>query len=164
MNARPDEGSRDASSGAALREAERLFSKSAAMRAAAPLSEGTNRPKNADHQHPSRRDAEATAARPGAETKAGEKRRQGRISPTFSRPRGRKSEPAKLRNSWVLGGFPEEREGPPGPRRHSPRKHGARITSGPARVGRPLLAVGARQNSFLSLPPWPPEWQSNMRR
>ena len=81
MNARPDEGSRDASSGAALREAERLFSKSAAMRAAAPLSEGTNRPKNADHQHPSRRDAEATAARPGAETKAGEKRRQGRILP-----------------------------------------------------------------------------------
>ena len=81
MNARPDEGSRDASSGAALREAERLFSKSAAMRAAAPLSEGANRPKNADHQHQSRRDAEATAARPGAETKAGEKRRQGRILP-----------------------------------------------------------------------------------
>ena len=81
MNARPDEGSRDASSGAALREAERLFSKSAAMRAAAPLSEGANRPKNADHQHPSRRDAGATTARPDAETKAGAKPRSGRVHP-----------------------------------------------------------------------------------
>ena len=81
MNVHPEERGRDAAPDSAFREAERVFSRSAATRVVAPILDGADPQKNADSLEPAQFKAESTSVRPDVQLRVGAKPRSGRVHP-----------------------------------------------------------------------------------